>query len=117
MTDTNVYKVLIETERDEILSDLKGMALKDPITGEFSATSDTSITEADDSDLDDRNEGFEEDSALTDTLSAHLKEIEGALAKIESGTFGICENCGSQIEEDRLIANPSAPTCVLHMNY
>jgi RNA polymerase-binding transcription factor DksA len=116
MIDTNVYKVLLETERDEILGDLKGMAVKDPLSGEFSTVSDTSLTEADDSDLGDRNEGFEEASALTDTLAAHLKEIESALGKIESGSFGTCITCGNEIQEDRLAINPSAPTCVEHMN-
>lgn len=116
MIDTTLYKTLLETERDEILNDLKGSAVKDSLTGEFTTISDTSETEADELDIDNRNEEYETDSAITEALSPRLKEIEKALAKIENGTYGICEVSGEPIEEDRLMANPSASTCVLHMN-
>lgn len=116
MIDTNLYKTLLETERDEILNDLKGMATKDSLTGEFVAVSDTSETEPDELDLDNRNEEFEIDSALTEELTPHLHEIENALKKIEDGTYGNCEVCGNAIEEERLQVNPSSKTCISHMN-
>lgn len=116
MIDTNLYKTLLETERDELLNDLKGMAVKDSLTGEFTVVSDTSLTEPDELDLDNRNEEYEVDSAISDTLSPQLKEIEDALQKIQNGTYGICEISGEPIEEDRLMANPSARTCTIHMN-
>jgi RNA polymerase-binding protein DksA len=116
MIDTNLYKTLLETERDEILNDLKGMAVKDSLTGEYSPISDTSETEPDDLDLDNRNEEFETDSALTEELTPHLKEIEEALKKIQDGTYGSCNVCGQQIEEERLQANPSAQTCISDIN-
>ena len=37
-----------------------------------------------------------------------LKEIRNALTKIKQGTYGICEETGEAIEENRLIANPLA---------
>jgi DnaK suppressor protein len=116
MIDTNLYKTLLETERDEILNDLKGMAAKDSLTGEYAPMSDTSLTEPDELDLDNRNEEFEEDSALTEELTPHLKDIEDALKKIEDGTYGTCQVCSNTIEEERLQANPSAKTCISHMN-
>ncbi len=116
MIDTNVYKTMLESEREEILNDLKGVAVRDTVTGEFNTVSDTSETEADELDLDNRNEDYETDSALTDTLSLRLKEVEHALERINNGTYGICEVSGEPIEEDRLNANPSARTCSAHMN-
>ncbi len=116
MIDTNVYKVMLEGERDEILNDLKGMAVRDTVTGEFNTVNDASISEADELDLDNRNEDYEENSALTETLASKLKDVENALAKIENGTYGICEVSGEQIEEARLAVNPSARTCSMHMN-
>ena len=37
-----------------------------------------------------------------------LKEIRIALNKIKQGTYGICEESGELIEENRLLANPLA---------
>lgn len=116
MIDTQLYKTLLETERDEINNDLSSISVKDPITGNYSTTSDTSETQPDDSDLDDRNEDFENDSAMTETLSLKLKDINDALLKIQNGTYGICEVCQNQIEEERLQANPSARNCIADMN-
>ncbi len=116
MIDTTLYKTLLETERDEILSDLKGVASLDTLTGEFSAVSDTAETEPDELDLDNRNEEYEVDSAVSDALAPGLKEIENALQKIQNGTYGNCETCDQPISEERLMANPSARTCTVHMN-
>ena len=39
-------------------------------------------------------------------LHSQLLEIEMALARIENGTFGICEETEEMIEEERLLAIP-----------
>jgi DnaK suppressor protein len=41
-----------------------------------------------------------------------LDKIEKALTKIESGAFGICEECGEQISEKRLEARPETALCI-----
>jgi len=41
-----------------------------------------------------------------------LLKIREALARIEDQTFGICEDCGEEISESRLIARPVATLCV-----
>lgn len=38
--------------------------------------------------------------------------IKIALAKIKIGTYGKCDNCGKQIETDRLLAMPAAQNCL-----
>lgn len=43
---------------------------------------------------------------LTDRLRSQLLEIESALARIENGTFGYCEETEEMIETDRLRAIP-----------
>jgi RNA polymerase-binding transcription factor DksA len=48
-------------------------------------------------------------------LEGRRTDVKEALDKIEEGRFGICEECGEKIEEDRLEANPSARTCKAHM--
>lgn len=41
-----------------------------------------------------------------DRLHSHLLEIEMALARIEAGTFGVCEETEEPIELERLLAIP-----------
>ncbi|MCJ7496018.1 MAG: TraR/DksA C4-type zinc finger protein, partial [Deltaproteobacteria bacterium] len=39
-------------------------------------------------------------------------KIKEALARIEDGTFGICEECGEEISEERLKARPVTTLCI-----
>lgn len=41
-----------------------------------------------------------------------LSEIDLALRRIESGTFGECESCGEEVGELRMKANPSTTLCI-----
>jgi RNA polymerase-binding transcription factor DksA len=50
----------------------------------------------------------ERDQAFLEDYVATLKQIELALAKIELGTYGICDNCKKPIPSDRLEALPYA---------
>ncbi len=49
---------------------------------------------------------------LRQTDARVLKAIEGALLRIEHGTFGICESCDEPISTARLNAVPWAKVCV-----
>ena len=50
--------------------------------------------------------------ALDDSINIEMREVEAALNRIEKGTFGICHECGEEIEGGRLDALPQAVTCV-----
>ncbi len=52
------------------------------------------------------------DLVLSAQARAAAVEIDRALAKIESGTYGSCEQCGEQIPDARLQALPQAALCV-----
>ncbi len=41
-----------------------------------------------------------------------LRQIDAALERIDSGTYGSCEDCGRQIPAGRLAARPAAARCV-----
>lgn len=41
-----------------------------------------------------------------------LRQVGRAKQRIESGTYGICDDCGKAISRARLEANPSALRCV-----
>jgi len=42
---------------------------------------------------------------------AELRDIEGALARLDEGTYGICSDCGAEIAPGRLEAQPAALRC------
>jgi len=47
------------------------------------------------------------------TRNAHkILQINNALKRIEARTYGLCEDCGEEILEKRLLLNPYVPTCV-----
>ncbi|HUJ39872.1 MAG TPA: SpoIIE family protein phosphatase [Candidatus Acidoferrales bacterium] len=41
-----------------------------------------------------------------------VAEVDAALARLDSGTFGICEVCGGELESERLIADPLTRICL-----
>jgi DnaK suppressor protein len=41
-----------------------------------------------------------------------LKKIDHALAKIDTGTFGVCEQCEEEISLKRLEARPETTLCI-----
>jgi RNA polymerase-binding transcription factor DksA len=50
--------------------------------------------------------------ALAGRLTEALHEVEEALAKMDAGTYGLCESCGQTIGDDRLGAMPTARLCI-----
>jgi DnaK suppressor protein len=52
---------------------------------------------------------------LADNEQHLMEEIDAALARIEEGTFGICQHCGQAISKERLRALPYSRTCVFCM--
>ena len=48
----------------------------------------------------------------TGEIESRLNAINKALEKIESGTYGTCEQCNSSIDEERLKVQPSANICM-----
>jgi DnaK suppressor protein len=63
---------------------------------------------------DDGSEMFEREKNLTvlNTLQISVGELDGALAKLDAGTYGVCENCGKPIGEKRLEAMHAAVYCI-----
>jgi len=45
-------------------------------------------------------------------LQVTITEIDAALARIDSGTYGTCTQCGATIPEERLELRPFAGRCV-----
>jgi RNA polymerase-binding protein DksA len=55
---------------------------------------------------------YETNIAEEDLLERTLRDIDGALERIEAGSYGICKHCGKPIDPRRLQARPTAGSCV-----
>jgi RNA polymerase-binding transcription factor DksA len=53
-------------------------------------------------------------SALIQSAQAHLARIDGAVLRLQQGSYGICDVCGMPLPAARLEARPAAQTCVQH---
>lgn len=51
------------------------------------------------------------DNSLAEQERRELLAIERALAKMSTGTFGVCEDCGEAIPTRRLMVLPEARLC------
>lgn len=110
--NTQEYKTKLEAEKLLVEGELGGLGRFNDDLGEWEATPEEQANpEADENDLADRSEDFEERYSTLATLSTRLDDIKSALMKINAGTYGMCEVCGNKIEEDRLSVNPAARTC------
>ena len=52
------------------------------------------------------------DLGMLQNVSQTLEEVDAALMRIQEGTFGKCEECGTVISEQRLNVLPYARHCV-----
>ena len=49
--------------------------------------------------------------AWTEKINRRIREIDEALERIKEGTYGICQQCGEDIPEERLEIRPKAKYC------
>jgi DnaK suppressor protein len=49
---------------------------------------------------------------LVQSLARRVRTVDRALAKIDEGTYGICDRCGKPIPAARLEARPGSVLCV-----
>ena len=48
---------------------------------------------------------------LSDRERVKLKQIDDALERLDDGSYGVCESCGLEIAEERLVAMPFSRLC------
>ncbi len=116
--DTEHFTRKLEAERDKLAREL-GTLGKESVTepGQWVRSApDIDVMEADENEVADRAEEAHIDQIVLDELEMRYRLVVRALEKIENGTYGTCEVCGEDIEEDRLNANPAARTCKAHMS-
>jgi RNA polymerase-binding transcription factor len=52
------------------------------------------------------------DVGVVDSLNATEERLERALAKLDEGSYGVCDRCGKPIPAARMAAAPESVLCV-----
>jgi RNA polymerase-binding transcription factor DksA len=105
-------KVRLEEQRNSLKKELESFATEDK---NLKHNWDAKYPNREDGDKDEEADEVQEyDNALSleYSLELKLKDVNMALEKIEQGKYGICENCGKEIDRERLLACPEAKTCL-----
>jgi DnaK suppressor protein len=105
MADADV-RALLESKHAELESELEGLVQvpRDPMASvSFGKRIGDGTTEA----VERLNR-----TAAAQSLSTSREEVERALAKLDDGTYGVCDDCGEAIAPERLEAIPWTALCV-----
>jgi len=80
---------------------------------DIAASVDTANTD-DEHDPEGATLAFERAQVVSLLAEAHaqLDALDAAAARLDAGTYGVCERCGDQIAAERLAALPGTRTCV-----
>jgi RNA polymerase-binding protein DksA len=110
--DTQRFKDMLLEERQRVADAIEYLHEETPgsledETEEIVGSSDNHLAETASATLD-----REIDYTLEGNAEQVLASIDAALARIEDGTYGICETCGQPISEERLEAIPYATQCI-----
>ena len=97
------FKSLFGHEKNRLLFSARAAS------GQFAVQSDDLMDEADFSSFEIENQ-MRIRLATRETL--YLKKVEEAIARIQAGTFGQCDECEEEIELRRLEARPTTTLCV-----
>lgn len=103
----------LENNKISLEKELETFATKDKnVDGNW----DAKRLNAEDTDMEEKADEVEEYDnllSLEHSLESKLKDVNSALEKISSGTYGVCEKCGQEIEEKRLMVCPEARLCMV----
>ena len=59
----------------------------------------------------DESEEADNELGAIEVLKERIANMDVALGKMESGTYGACEDCGENIELELLEVNPESAVC------
>ena len=113
MIQTDRMRERLLEERKRVLGALDNLHAENPGSLE-DETGELVNSSADNHMADTATETFERELAdtLQDNTGAVLTAIDGALERIDNGTYGTCIRCGQPIAPERLEALPYAELCI-----
>jgi DnaK suppressor protein len=104
-------RALLESERASYVQQADSLRAEAELLAEDMEPGDIQFDE-ESGEGDTLNVERERDLALSAQARAAVDEIDRSLAKINAGTYGTCERCGTAIPKARLKALPYAALCV-----
>ena len=112
--DTHYLKGKLIEEKERLETDLNYIGEKEKGGSYHARPAETDETGFRD-EVADRLEELDERIEAGGSLRARLLSVENALKRMDAGTFGMCEICKTEIEKERLEANPASRTCMAHI--
>ena len=111
------YKKALEEEKVLLEKEMSEVGRKNPDNPKDweALPAEENISLADENVTADKIEDYEDNAAILNTLENRYNDIKVALEKIKNKTYGLCQVCHKEIDEERLTTNPSSETCREHM--
>ncbi|OGZ72120.1 MAG: hypothetical protein A2908_04500 [Candidatus Staskawiczbacteria bacterium RIFCSPLOWO2_01_FULL_38_12b] len=102
----------LEKEKAALEKELESFATEDKnIKGNW----DAKRINTEDTDMEEKADELEEYDnllSLEHSLELRLKDVTLAMEKMAGGKYGVCEKCGKEIEQKRLMVCPEAKLCI-----
>ncbi len=111
-SDAHSFKELLIEMRARLRGDLSAMADSTLKRTRSESSGDLSSMPIHMADIGSDNFDQEFTLSLMENDEGTLEQIEDALERIESGTYGACVECGGRIPKARLNAIPYTPHCI-----
>ena len=107
MTDMQTAEAVLREERLKLVHQLAelGANAKGELTGDMEfgdGFADAAAATAECSEV----------IGIVENLASLLADVDAALLKLEKGSYGTCESCGSDIGADRMEFRPTSRYCV-----
>lgn len=104
---TDGIRQQLEEEKKACLARTEALSVQDPFS-DPERTSDKSATDMEAT----AESNHDRVESLILALKEQVSDIDGALLRIGSGTYGFCSNCHKMIDTDRLAILPTATLCL-----
>ncbi len=113
--DTDLARQRLAQERER-LDEVKSTFDAEGLTDQSESDSVGELSSYDQHQADLGTETFEreKDLSILEQVEAELADVEHALRRLDEGTYGTCEACGTAIPDERLEAMPATRLCLEH---
>ncbi len=109
-TIAEIEKTLL-AQKKQVLHELSELSHKDNHEADNTTTKFPEYGDKPDENAQEIND-YSTNIVTEKVLEKSLEDIDKALERIKKGTYGTCKYCGNPIAEKRLLARPTASSCI-----
>jgi DnaK suppressor protein len=110
--DAEAVRQRLTAERDRLRFDIYQRTQGAEAAVPIDPLSDAGGMASEEADNADAMNNAERNQAMLRNSQVLLDQVNAALARLDAGTYGVCERCGKEINPRRLEALPYATLCV-----